>query len=189
LEETLPNTNHRQDTNLRTKHGFDLESLAESHYGKVFKYFRFRGLDADEANDLTASVFERAISKLNRYDPSRGAPSTWLFAIARNMLNNHWRREALRKAMPLVMVEGQHSDDPLPEEAAVRKEARKELLNALGSLDKRDRDLIGLKFSALMTNREIAELTGLTESNVGVILYRAVRKLKGLLTHVAGGCG
>jgi RNA polymerase sigma factor (sigma-70 family) len=189
LEETLPNTNHRQDPSSRTKHGFDIESFAESHYGKVFKYFRFRGLDTDDANDLTSSVFERAISKQDRYDPSQGAPCTWLFTIARNMLNNHWRHEALRKTMPLVMVEGQQSDDPLPEEAAVRKEARKELLHALGSLDERDRDLIGLKFSALMTNREIAELTGLTEGNVGVILYRALRKLKSLLTPIAGGCG
>jgi RNA polymerase sigma-70 factor (ECF subfamily) len=154
---------------------------------RIYKYLRYRGLDVDEANDLTSAVVERAIEKLTSYDPARGAPNTWLFAIARNMLNSHWRAAGLRRTLPLEAAEQQPGFDPPPEEAVVRREMRRKLIKALGSLDDRERDLIALKFSALITNREIASLTGLTESNVGVTLFRAVRKLRALLSPSTGG--
>ena len=58
------------------------------------------------------------------------------------------------------------------------REERDRLLAALARLPARERDLIGLKFAAGLTNRRIADLTGLTESNVGVILYRTIRRLR-----------
>jgi len=75
----------------------------------------------------------------------------------------------------------------MPEEVVIRREARQELVRALGFLDDRERDLVALKFSALMTNRDIAGVTGLTESNVGVILFRALRKLRAVLPASTGG--
>lgn len=48
----------------------------------------------------------------------------------------------------------------------------------MATLSDRERDLIALKFAAGLTNRRIAELTGLSENNVGVILYRAVQRLR-----------
>ncbi|MGH2619115.1 MAG: RNA polymerase sigma factor [Anaerolineales bacterium] len=161
--------------------------MLDQFRARIYKYISYRGLDVDEANDLTSEVFERAIQRLASYDPARGAPNTWLFAIARNMLNSHWRAAARRRTLPLEAAEQQPGSDPPPEEVLVRRETRRELTEALSSLDDRERDLIALKFSALITNREIASLTGLTESNVGVILFRAVRKLRVLLSASTGG--
>ncbi|MDT3702970.1 MAG: sigma-70 family RNA polymerase sigma factor [Thermincola sp.] len=50
-----------------------------------------------------------------------------------------------------------------------------------GSPEERERNIIALKFKAGLTNRHIAELIGLSESNVGVILYRAIRQLRSIL--------
>ena len=52
------------------------------------------------------------------------------------------------------------------------------VLAALETLDDRGKEIVTLKFFSGMTNRVIATLTGLTESNVGVILYRSVRKMR-----------
>jgi RNA polymerase sigma-70 factor (ECF subfamily) len=49
------------------------------------------------------------------------------------------------------------------------------------SLDGRARQILALKFGGALTNRQIAGITGLTESNVGVILYRSLTKLRALL--------
>ena len=178
---------NRLDSENRREIGSDPGEMLNQLRPRVYKYLRCRGLDADEANDLTSAVFERAIQGLASYNPARGAPNTWLFAIARNMLNSHWRTARLRKTLPLEAAEQQPGLDPPPEELIVRRETRQELIEALGSLDDRERDLIALKFSAFMTNRVIAGLTGLTESNVGVILFRAVRKLRALLSASTGG--
>ena len=74
----------------------DLEGNFQRWYPAVFRYFRLRGADAATANDLASTVFERAFGQLHRYDPGRGAFSTWLFAIARNIGANHWKAQAAR---------------------------------------------------------------------------------------------
>ena len=76
------------------------------------------------------------------------------------------------------MLRDRASTEPQPEEVAIRDETRAELLAAVARMSDRERDLIALKFAAGLTNRRIAKLTGLNESNVGVILYRAMRRLR-----------
>ena len=45
-----------------------LDQAFERYYPSMFRYFRYRGADADTANDLASSTFERALKALNRYD-------------------------------------------------------------------------------------------------------------------------
>ena len=52
------------------------------------------------------------------------------------------------------------------------------MLRAVADLDERERDLIALRFGSGLSNREIATMTGLSDSHVGVILHRALRKLR-----------
>ncbi len=49
---------------------------------------------------------------------------------------------------------------------------------AIGRLDERAQELLALKFTAGLTNRQIAKTTGLSASNVGVTLYRVIRRLR-----------
>ena len=48
----------------------------------------------------------------------------------------------------------------------------------MAGLDERERDLIALRFGSGLSHREIARMTNLTDSHVGVILHRALRKLR-----------
>jgi RNA polymerase sigma factor (sigma-70 family) len=63
-------------------------------------------------------------------------------------------------------------------EAVIQDEWQHRLLVALRTLSERERDVLGLKFAGGLTNRAIAQLTGLREGHVGVIVYRAVGKLR-----------
>ena len=65
-----------------------------------------------------------------------------------------------------------------PEEASEREEEIKVLQSCVSQLSKAEQEIISLKFGAEMTNRQIAKTLGLSESNVGVIVYRSVRKLR-----------
>ena len=134
--------------------------------------------DAATADDLTAQVFERVLGNLGRYRPERAPFAGWLFAIARNAVNDHLRAQQRRRWLSLDALRGRPSPEPPPEAAVIQDETRAELLAAVARLSGRERDLIALKFAAGLTNRRIAQLTGLSQSNVGVILYRAVRRLR-----------
>jgi RNA polymerase sigma-70 factor (ECF subfamily) len=63
------------------------------------------------------------------------------------------------------------------DESALRSDAAR-LAELLKTLTDRDRELIALKYGAEMSNRDIARATGLSESNVGTILYRATQVLR-----------
>jgi RNA polymerase sigma-70 factor (ECF subfamily) len=78
----------------------------------------------------------------------------------------------------LDILRNNASDEPLPQQITIRAETHAELLAAVARLSDRERDFIALKFAAGLTNRRIAELTGLSANHVGVILYRAVRRLR-----------
>src|SRR5262245_37042046 len=74
---------------------------------------------------------------------------------------------------------------PSPEEHVLGEERRQQLLAALGKLPERQRMVFMLSHFEGRSSREVSALTGLNESTVRVHLFRAVRKLRGLLTGAA----
>jgi RNA polymerase sigma-70 factor (ECF subfamily) len=160
--------------------------LFDRYYTRVFNYTRYRCKDTDTAEDLTSLVFERLLQKIHQYSVARGPFEPWLFAIVRNIVTDHHRSP---KARELSWEDFQHSpaSEPSPESLVIGRESQAELLRALESLDERSRDLLGLKFAARLTNRQIAELTKMGESNVGVTLYRAIARLRQALLESGAG--
>jgi len=157
-----------------------LEQAFEVFYPAVFRYFRFRGADADTANDLASSTFERALKNIASFDPRKAQIQTWLFTIAHNLGINHWKAEKLTAPLDDDLP---NPDDPPLEQALIFNQDKEQILQALQSLDHRARETLALKFGGLLTNRQIADLNNLTESNVGVILYRSLLKLRILLAN------
>ncbi len=153
-------------------------AIYDYYFPRVYNFVRYRVADADRADDLTAQVFERALVGIHSYQLERGSFAAWLFAIARNAVSDWLRSQRRRRSLSLQALRGRASPEPQPEDTVIANETHAQLLAAVGCLSDRERDLIALKFAAGLTNRRIAELTGLSASNVGVILYRAVRRLR-----------
>jgi RNA polymerase sigma-70 factor (ECF subfamily) len=141
---------------------------------RVFNYFRYRGFDRPAAEDLTSATFEKAWRARERYRRDRAAVSTWLLAIARNAATDHLRRARL--SVPLA--EASLQDEETPEAQAVRDSQSRRLRELLAELPPRERELLALKYGAGATNRAIATITGLGESNVGTILHRTIGSLR-----------
>ena len=68
--------------------------------------------------------------------------------------------------------------EPTPDEAAQLAAERDAVRRALGKLGARDRELIALKYHADLSNAEIAEVVGVSVSNAGTLLNRAMNKLR-----------
>ena len=152
----------------------DWSAVYAEEMPRVFNYFRYRGFERATAEDLTSAVFEKAWRARERYRKDRAAISTWLLAIARNVAIDHFRRS--RPALPLD--EASLRDEGTPETAALREAQSRRLRALLGALSERERELLALKYGAGATNRAIATITGLSESNVGTILHRTVGALR-----------
>ena len=152
--------------------------LYEQYQQRVFSYVLYRVADTQSADDLTAQIFERALRKITTYQPNRGVFAVWLFAIARNTVNNHLRAKRLRQWVTLDLLSNRSTETMSVEELVCQDEQIQQLLALITQLSSQERDLLALKFGAGLTNRRIAELSGLTESNVGVMVYRTIRKLR-----------
>jgi RNA polymerase sigma-70 factor (ECF subfamily) len=153
----------------------DWDVVYREELPRVFNYFCYRAFDRATAEDLTSTTFEKAWRARGRYRKDRAAVSTWLLAIARNVGIDH-----LRRRRPEVPLEDEAaSDGETPESAALRQADLRRLRALLGALPERERELLALKYGAGATNRAIAKLTGLSESNVGTILHRTVEALRG----------
>lgn len=165
----------------------DVEALSilfDQYAARLFTYFQYRCNNSATAQDLTMQVFERLLHSLHRYDKNRAPVSAWLFSIARHVATDWQRRQYLRKFIPWDDFSRQPSVDPGPEQLTLESEERIQLRQALHRLSNRERDIIGLRFTSGLTNRAIAEMTGLSESNVAVILFRALQKLRQSLVEV-----
>ena len=154
-----------------------MESFAElyrSSAADVYAYVATMLGDRGAAEDVVAQAFERAWRKRRSFDARRGSARAWLFGIARNAALDELRRR--RRGAPLI---GEPADEELAldddAEALVRRAA---VRAALEGLEPRDRDLVALKFHGGLTNAELARVLGVSESNAGTRLHRAVTKLR-----------
>lgn len=153
-------------------------AIYDHYFPRIYNYARYRVGEAGAADEITARIFEQTLTKIGGYRPERAPFAAWLFGIARNTVNQHLRTHRRRRWISLDLLFNRRSGDPDPEEVLVQNEMHMELIKALGGLSDRERDILALKFASGMTNRHIATLTGLGESNVSVLLYRAIRKLR-----------
>lgn len=155
--------------------------LYEFYFPRVYNYVRYRVRDAQLTDDLTAQIFERTLANMQRYHANQSPFGAWLFSIARNITNDHFRAQKRRRWLSLESLFNHASADPPPEADAADNDQQHQLLTAVAALPERERDIIALKFASHLNNRQIAALTGLSEQNVATILYRSIRQLRSLL--------
>lgn len=152
--------------------------LYEEYLPKVFRYVQYRVSNIELTEDLTSTVFEKALTNFSRYSKDRAKFSTWLFSIARNVVIDHYRVQGRRGTVSLEEAADISSDGLSPDEELDRKEELTKLRVSLSGLSSEEQEIISLKFGSELNNRQIARMLGLSESNVGTKLYRAVRKLR-----------
>lgn len=153
----------------------DWDAVYAEQLPRIYNYFRFRMGNSAEAEDLTSRTFEKAWRARNRYRRDRAGFSTWLYTIAQNVGLDHVRsrRSLLPIDAALEVTVGTTPQDDIERDSNLAR-----LATLTARLPERERELIAFKYGAALNNRQIAKLTGLSESNVGTLLHRAVRALR-----------
>ena len=153
----------------------DCSELYRQYLPRILNYVRLRVGDEELAQDLTAAVMERAVSRQHtlRRPEAFGA---WLFSIARTTVAGYYRSR--RPAVSLEQAAAQPAPDPAPPEAVMRREELDRLRAALDALSEREQEIIRLKFGGALGNQEIGQVLRLEPTHIAVLLFRALRKLR-----------
>ena len=159
--------------------------LYERHAPDIYRFCYLRLGLREAADDLTARIFIRAIERLHQYKPKPGASfRSWLFAIARNMLADDWRRRKDIRLLP-DQIDLTHDDYPGPEALAVHRSEMDRLRAALSELPDRQQYVIELRLMGF-TSTEIAESLGISVAAVKSAQSRAYKSLKQTLSTSKG---
>ncbi len=154
----------------------------QRYYPKMFAYVYSRVGDVEATKDLVAEVFEIAYAKGHTLrEPS--AYSAWLFMIAKNVLISHYRwnkreTEAMDKMKESLWLSERPSN---PEDGALESEAISNLMRHLRRLSERDQELLSLRFDADLSYAEISRILRLSQGNVRVAIFRALKRLRSLI--------
>ncbi|OOM06478.1 sigma-70 family RNA polymerase sigma factor [Clostridium saccharobutylicum] len=156
----------------------EFTEIFELYYKRIYNYTYYRVNSREAAEDLTSQIFEKVMFKLNTYLNEKSKFEVWMFTIARNTINDYYRKQKKHKIISLDSILDLISKDKGPEELMVNRERNNKLINALKILDPKERNIIAYKFGADLKNKEIAKILNISESNIGVKLHRIMKKLK-----------
>jgi RNA polymerase sigma-70 factor (ECF subfamily) len=149
----------------------DFEALYRSCRDDVYGYVATLVRDAATAEDVVATAFERAYRRHNQYDPRRGTERAWVFGIARNAALDELRHRKRHATLPLEPADASAAPAEDPTQTATVRAA-------LDTLRARDREIVALKYGAGLSNGELAGVLGVSESNAGTLVHRAMTKLR-----------
>lgn len=148
--------------------------LYERYVDQIHAYVYTLTHDMEEAADVTATTFARAMEELPRFQ-WRGVPySAWLYRVAGNLVARDRRRPGWIE-LDSRMLPGAGAD---PAEHAEANDRAAEVRAAVAALPQDQRQAIVLRFGGDLRNREIADIMGRSEGAVKLLTFRALTALR-----------
>jgi RNA polymerase sigma-70 factor (ECF subfamily) len=132
------------------------------------------------AEDLVQETFLTVWRKASLYSDQRGAPSTWIFTIARNLRIDQLRRQSNKPYEDLETVT-LASDAPLGTAVLEQQQVIERVTGALATLPSEQREVVRLSFIQDMPHSQISETLGIPLGTVKSRLRLAYERLRPLL--------
>jgi len=155
------------------------EPLYKNYYKRILSFVYHRLDNKEQAFEITAQVFYRALDKLHSFKP-QGLPfSAWLFRIAANELNQWFRQQKARRTVNIDENGLSGLKESMEDSALIDKR----LFAALEELDEEEMELIDMRFFEQRSFKEISEIKNIGESACKMRTYRILEKLKTTLQN------
>lgn len=156
--------------------------LYERYVDRIYSYVYYRTGNSDDAEDLTARIFMRAMNHIPTYR-DQGLPfSAWLYRIAHNLVANWHRDNSRRQLLALDDVSQWQLAGEGPEFAAQMMEDKETLMLAVRRLPIDRQELLSLKFVDRLSNAEIGAIMGRSEGAIKSLYHRTLLSLREELT-------
>ena len=132
----------------------------------------------DQARDVVQDTFLKLCRQpCNSFD---GNLARWLFTVCRNGAFDLQRKER-RMTTAAELNEQPSTACQSPEAAVIARDSAERVFQVLDQLPENQQEVVRLKFQNDMTYQEIADVTGLSVTNVGFLLHTALKRLRELL--------
>ncbi|MCX7514682.1 RNA polymerase sigma factor [Frateuria hangzhouensis] len=158
------------------------ETLLQEHRGIVFKIARAYARGSADRDDLAQEIAVQLWRSFGHYDAARAKFSTWMYRVALNVAISHARRA--NRGEPLEPLDAAHLELPGEADVAQPDERLAALHAFIGQLDPLNRALI-LLYLEDRSYAEIAQVLGISETNVATKIGRIKQRLRGRMAPAA----
>lgn len=154
----------------------DVGALYEQEYPAIYRFVRRRVDDDATAEDLAADVFVRVVQAIDGYEERGVPPGAWLSRIARNLLTDHYRRQAVARRHASISLHSATQDAGSDDHAAQLRVAE-----ALMKLPSQQRLALIEWYLMDAPTEDTAQVLGCTPNNVCKLRMRAHVRLREIL--------
>ncbi len=155
--------------------------LYDQYFPQIFKYLLVRIDTREDAEDMTETVFIKAWEHLPNFGRKTKKRNfrAWLFRIAHNTVVDHYRTR--KQSLPLESVSQTSSAAGEPDRVTLDNENSRVIMKAIKQLDEISQNVIVSRFFSDLSHKETALSIGISENNVRVIQYRALKRMRDML--------
>ncbi len=155
----------------------ELATFYQENLNQIYRYVYSKVGNREEAEDLTSQIFIKAVRGVNT---ERGLLSMqkWLFQVARTTIADYWRvhYRISVSSLEALLETGWEGPSETEEFATIRNNPDERVQYLLHALPERYAEVLTCRFLLNFTIRETAEKMGLTEANVKVLQFRALKR-------------
>ncbi len=153
------------------------EILYDFYFSKIY-FFVFKRTGRKEiTEDIVSATFMKVFTGLKTFEAKHeNSFAAWVYQIANNTLTDHYRSQGRHPLINIESIAEPEDESQNPQEDFIRNLNKEIVAKVLQSLPEHDQKIIQLKFFADLDNIEIAEILGVRANNVGVWLFRALKR-------------
>ena len=154
--------------------------LYEAYAKKIHDFVFYRTYHKQTAEDLTSSIFFKAMDKIATFDAGKGNFSSWIYQIARNSIADHYRTQ--KTIVDIDTILNLSTNDDMAGNLD-KKERLKKVKDLLKDLPSDQREIVVMRVWENLSYKEIAEIMGKSEGSCKMSFSRTIAKLN---SQVAG---
>lgn len=169
----------------------EFQGLYREKFGSIYRFVYRKVGNREDAEDLTSGIFLKAVSVLHQ-EFSPQSMQKWLFLIARAMIADYWRTHYRGPSISLDELLESGWEGPIEvEPTSISNGAAEQVQLLLQALPERYREVLICRFLLNLSVKSTALRMGLTEANVKVLQFRALKRaahLKQGITETTRKC-
>ncbi len=162
----------------------EFDHLYDRYARPIYAFISRRTSDRAVSEDLTSTVFLKALENIRSFHPRKGNFRTWLYRIARNVLIDHYRSQNHRQAEDIETAWDLPAEGGA-EDALHRNLRDRKVRSALAALKPLQREIVLLRIYEDLPYGEIAQITGKSEASAKMLFFRTMKELRKVLSPLS----
>lgn len=175
---------------VRSGSSLAFAAIYDSYFDSLYRYIYFRVVNQEDAEDLIQKLFLNLLEALRNQRANIVELKSYLYRSAHNLVIDYYRRRKPLHSQTVSLssteTEEMTGQMDFSEENIISLQEYALLTRAVAALSAIDQQVLTCRFINQLNSQETAQIMGVSESHLRVMQFRALKKLRQMLTENGG---